>query len=408
MSSIREIYEEESPNLRVDKAFAARLAALESGFVNKYPDHIEFFGGTLTGVQVVRFTTEDFDRLYREIIDADDTRLTTRVHNLPDINPEFAVSSDIFAISCVWVMYKIVQSKYLDDKQKHDALMSITLYLNYRYLTSVLFKYFKYPADPDVARATYARLSFRFGLKAAGSWSALMRNRSEAIIDPKGILYPKFSKLEKDYDVVLMLNSIKGAINDIIKNIYDVFITTHQQGTRISSSTAMIEIDGEVILRDRAHGQANYVHYIHTILPDPASFVKQELLDNICRVVPTAPPKQVAAMVNWASVNYVHIKNGSLDKLIDLILEHAFEYLSENKGLLRNNPDVIEVMSKMRGTYTNSRQSSALLNQIKEDTEKLITGALGIKGKTLLASVRTAFCLYVILRTFTMGYYKSQ
>lgn len=406
MSSIREIYEEHCPNLRVDKKFIARLAALESGFVNKRPEHIEFFGGTLTGVHIVRFTTDDFDVIYNDILDVDDQSLTTQVHNLPDINPEFEVSSDIFAISCVWIMYKIVQSKYLTPAQKHDGLISITLYLNYRYLTSVLYNYFRYPANPDTARATYAQLSNRFGLKISGSWGALMRQRSADIIDEKGVHYERFSKLAHDYDVVLMLNDIKGRINSIVNNIYEVFMHVHEQGTRITSSSSLVELDGEVILKDKIHGQENYTNYIKSVIPDKYSFYKQELVDCISRVVDTAPAHLIQKSIEWLPANYIHIKVSQADPLIDLILEHAFEYLSSDRGLLRSHMDVIDVMAKMRGTYTNSRQSSALLSEIKERTEHLLSKALAIKGTSLLASLRTAFCLYIILRTFTMHYYK--
>jgi len=408
MSSIKEVFESHCPDLKVDRKFISRIADLEARFVNKKQDHIEFFGGTLTGVHVVRFTTEDFDVIYNDILDVDEISLTKDVHNLPDINPAFAVSSDIFAISCVWIMYKITQSKYLNDQQKHDGLLHICLYLNYRYLTSLLFKYFKYPANPDTARATYAQLSNRFGLKTYGSWSALIRQRSEDVISQEGIHYKKFSKLDNDYDVVIMLNDVKGRINDIIKNIYEVFMRVHAQGSKITSSTALVELDGEIILKDKVRGQENYTLYIHRVVADKASFYKQELVDNICRVVTTAPDHLVKRLIEWVPSNYAHMNNAQVDTLLDKIMEHAFSYLSENRGLLRSHQDIIEVMSKMRGTYTNSRQSSTLLAEIKDSAEVMISKALAIKGESLLASLRTAFCLYVILRAFTMHYYNSQ
>ena len=60
--SIREVFEDECSHLVANSALVKRLHDYQLGFVNKNSDHIDFFGGYLTGVQTVRFTDADRDR----------------------------------------------------------------------------------------------------------------------------------------------------------------------------------------------------------------------------------------------------------------------------------------------------------------------------------------------------------
>jgi hypothetical protein len=407
-AGIRDIYAQECGHVRIDKLFFNKLCDMESGFVNKKQEHIEFFGGNTTGVQVVRFTTDDFDKLFNDLLEVDETVLEERVHQLPDINPQFLISSDIFNVTCVWLLHAISESHYLSEDLKVEAKLRVALYLNYRFLTSILFRFFKYPANPETAAATYAQLSYRYLLKAKGSWSAALKSRCEEIINPEGIHAQTISKLEDDYEVVKMLNDIQGRIKDMVKNIYSVFMKVHTQGTRIGSSSTMVESDGEMIMKDKDRSQVAYTRYVKSIISDKNSFYKQELFDVIAKVVNTAPEHAIKEMLDWISANYTFVKDGSIEKSIDLVMEHAFMYLSEHRTLLRQKHDVTDMLVKMRGTYNSARATDEALLQIKQTVETLVRMAIRSKNDSVISSVRTAFCLYVLLRAFTMRHYQSK
>lgn len=405
--SVKEIFDEECSHVRIDQKFFRKVCEIEARFVNKKQEHIEFFGGTLTGVHVVRFTTDDFDKVFNDLLEVDESILEDRIHALPDINTEWKVSSSIFNLACVWIMHAIENSEYLDAKQKEEGKIRICLYLNYRILTSVLFRFFKYPANPETAAATYAQLSYKYILKAKGSWGAALRFRSEEVISKDSIHYNTIKKLNNDYSIVKMLNDVQGRIKDMVKNIYSVFIKVHEQGSKIVSSNALVETDGEVILKDKTKSLISYTRYIRSVIPDKNSFIRQELFNVITDVVNTAPPHMLTKTLNWLSINYNHIQDDSVEKTIELIMEHAFDYLTENKGVLRNKGDISNILTKIRGTYNSSRANDAKLNQIKESAELMIRMATGSKNASIVSAVRTAFCLYIILRAFTMRHYSS-
>ena len=162
--SIKKIFEEECSHVNIDRLFLKKISMLEARFVNKKQEHIEFFGGSLTGVQVVRFTDDDRDRLFNEILLVDDHVLEDRLHDLVDIDKTRFISSDVFNLSCVWIMHAFDNTKLLDESDRNEGKLRICLYLQYKFLTSILFRFFKYPADREVAAATYAQLNNKYVL----------------------------------------------------------------------------------------------------------------------------------------------------------------------------------------------------------------------------------------------------
>ena len=59
MNTILEIFNDECKHVVIDSHLIKKLKKYQSDFVLKNTDHQEFFGGNLTGVQVVRFTNSD-------------------------------------------------------------------------------------------------------------------------------------------------------------------------------------------------------------------------------------------------------------------------------------------------------------------------------------------------------------
>lgn len=405
--SVLDVFERHCSHVRADAALVRKLHDLERAFVNKKDDHIDFFGGGVTGVHTVRFTPDDFNRLFDDILQVDQDVIADEIRNLDDINASFKISSEAFGHACLWLVHLIMRSKYLTDDLKQEGMLRITLYLNYRYLTSILFAFFTYPANPETAAATYAALSMRFGLKEAGSWGRFLENRSRDIFDKDSIHYKVLYDGGPDLGLVNALNDIQGRIKSVMINIYGVFMNVHRQGTKITSTSDLVELDGEIVLKDRIDALAGYTRYLKDTIPDRAGFIKADLVEIICDIVHTVSPFQFKAFLEWFCTNYLHVKDRSMEKVVDDVMAHAFNYMAEHKGIMGKHSDPTDVMVKMRGTYTSSKQTSQELMVIKEEVEHMITRATGVKNASSLASIRTAFCLYLILRGLTKRYYST-
>ena len=217
--SIRSVFGEECHGLHIDAKLLKRLHAYQVGFVNKNDDHIVFFGGHLLGVQVVRFTPADQDRWFDEILEADPTPLETRLLALPDVNENFIVSSNTMNLSCAWL---------------------------------------------------------KVAIKQYGNWYALLRARAEAVIDKESIHYNTIAKMDKDLDVTYLLSDTQGRIRDLLKNIYGVFMSVHKQGIKISSTSGVVEHDGQEILKDKTKSVSAYGRYLNAIVTDKQTFMREE------------------------------------------------------------------------------------------------------------------------------------
>ncbi len=356
--NIKSVMEWELPDLVADKKLAAAVHQWLVSFINKNEDHTTFFGGNLTGVQIVRMTKNDEASWFMDILGTDQYTLEELLHALPSINSAWHVSSNVFHLSCVWLVHRFLTSPHLNDKERHSAAIDTLMILNCRYLTGVL-SYFKYPANPDVAAATYARLSYKFDLKRHGSWHMTLKNRCEDILAVKGIHYSKLIDFSDDQDIVELLNDTQGRIRSMMKNIYREFITVNTAKDKIRTTSSIVELDGKEILKDKTRGLANYTRYIHSVVSDVNSFIKPEIVQVVCKIMHTMPEKVFTDTLAWMTVNYRTAIGPEIEELLDETLLHSFEYLTNHKTLVGANADLTTLITKLRGVYTSSRSSDA-------------------------------------------------
>lgn len=405
--SIQAVFADECSHLEMDAKLTKRLHAYQVGFVNKNDEHIKFFGGNLLGVETVRFLDQDRDRWFDEILEVDADPLEERLLALPEVNAEFHVSSDTMNLSCVWLTHAIFNSKKLSEEQRHEAMIDVMLVLQYKFFTSRYYRHFRYPADKATAEATYAQLSYKFDIKTYGSWSALFRARAEDIIAKASIHYRTIAHMDDDKKVIYMLNDTQGRIRDMLKNIYDVFLRVHQQGIRISSTSSVIEHDGVEVLKDKSRNVLAYGRYINSIISDRNSFMREELLVIVEKIMHTMPPKLFRETLEWMSNNYRQHGANEIEEILNEALVHSFDYFSDHREAVRNTHDLPGLLSRLRGVYMSSRSTDPVLFALREKVEGIVQKATGNKNTSLIASVRTGVLLYIVLRAMTMRHYNT-
>lgn len=402
---VKEVFEDECSQIVFDAKFLKRLNAFQVGFVNKNEEHVAFFGGHLLGVHKVRFSNADVDRWFEEIVEADEYLLKERLHNLPGINAEFKVSSDVFNLSCVWLTHAIYLSPKLTEKQKEEGMIDVMLVLHYRYITSRIVRHFPYAADPEVAEATYAQLSYKFAIKNQGTWFNVLKARAVDVISRESIHYQAIVKMDDNNKVVALLNDTQGRIRDMVKNIVNVFLTTSRQGIKIGSTSDVVEFDGGDILRDKTKGLINYKQYLKAVLSDKTSFIKDELVSVVERIMKTMPPRLFRQSLEWMSDHYGQSSTGVIEEVLDEVLTHSFTYLGEHRSLVRNSVNLAGLIGKLKGVYMSSRSTDPSLLLIREKVEEIVQKATGNKNKNIIASVRTGIMLYLVCRTYTKNHY---
>lgn len=405
--NIKAVFDDLCGNLVLDINFSKRLDAYITSYLNRNPEHVAFFGGNLTGVFIIRYTDSDRRQFFEDLLGVEEETVRPRLHDLDTVNPEYQVSSDTFNLACLWLIYAIHRTSKLSTAQKEHTKRQVALLLNIKLLTSLLYRYFKYPADPEIAKATYEALTYKFLLKQCGSWNRLLEVRSNDIVDSKSIHYRTLISFDKDKDIIYTINDIQGRMREILKNVYEVFMRQHSLGSRIKTSSNLVEIDGVETLRDHTHSLQKYTRYLTSLLADKNSFIKEDLVQVIERSSKALPPRPFRNSLEWFSDHYGKKETAKIDKCINNTLVHAFEYLNANKVLYRNTIDLAELITRLRGTYLSSRNTDPLLQELKVDMADLIKLATNSKNDAMIAAVRTGVMLYIVARALSMRYYTS-
>ena len=415
MSQIRDVFNKGLTEFEITPSLFKEVVSIEAKFVCKNQNHIEFFGGTLTGVRVVRFTPQDRDAIFIDILEVDEKQIEEALYSLKAedgktalINQEWNVASDIFNITSIYLIHAFHNAKSLTPTQRQEAKIRIAMYLYYKFFTSLLFHYFRYPANEDIAKATYGKLTNKFTLKRLGSWGACLRDLAEKAVAEDGIWADVISRMDDDERVLRMIADMQGRIRDMLINIYKVFKDCHTKGERISSSNLAVEIDGETMLRDKTKSLSKYTRYLHSVISDKNTFIRQELVNVIVSVQPTMDPKHLQQSLVWASLNVNHTHDKLVENCVDMVLEHAFEYLQANRELARASKDIPGLLSKLRGAYTSSRSVEPKLMALRQKVGQLVTFATQSKNESAISSARTGFMLYICLRAWTMQYYSNR
>lgn len=405
-SSIKEVFKRQLSDLELDSKLVKRLSHFKHAFINKNDDHIKFFGGNLLGVEVVRYLQADRDEWFSEVLDVDDVSLTEALYSLEVINEEYKRTSDVVNLTSIWLLHALYNSKQLSAAEKEKAMIDVVYMLQVKFITSIFAHYFKFPADKEIAQAVYESLSRKYALKQAGSWNALFTERSKDVIGHSSIHLKTIKNFDDDDAILYMITDIQGRIREVVKKMYAVLIQMRDNKDRISSTSSIaLTTDGEAILKDRQRSFSTYKRYIHSIIPDRQTFIRDEVVSVITDAMHTMSLKLFIDVLEHCSANYGKAAHAEIGELCDETLLHAFEFLSTNRALLRNQGDLSKLLTRLRSLYMASRMVDPTLLKMRDLADSIVAKSSTSKNKAMQASLRTGLELYIVLRTFTMNYY---
>lgn len=401
--SILSIFENECGDIKVDRKLADAVAAYVTEFANRNEDHLGFFGGNLMGVHKLRFITDDRNRWMDDIIGGDDMALKDQIDEATDIVASRIVSTDPMNLSCLWLCHRFYNSS-LPERIKERAMLDTMLALQYKFISSILAHWFRYQADHDVAVATYAMLSKKFGLKRHGTWGKLLEYRAEEIISKRSIHLGTIKTFHNNADIVYMVNDIQGRIKDILKNIRDVFEEVSHDPKMLIRNTSQLgkNLDGDTIVRDLLKDDAKMKRYIHTVVMDSSSFIKPELVSIIVDIMPTVHERLFNELLDYMALNSGRRGDKDITPFIDGVLDHMFDVQSTLRGAERRTNNVSGMLARLRGLYTASKSSDVDLAKVKELGERIAKRGVTTKNSAMIKSLRTCIMLYTALRAMAM------
>lgn len=408
MATIKEIFDRQFDQVKFDAELCRRIVRFSQNFMTRNDDHSAFFGGVLLGVNPIRFLDSDREEWYEEVLDIDESLLVNDFKKATAINPTFKVSSDVFNYTPAYICHRLDKVNGIPAKLKEEAKVHAFMVLHYRFLTSLLVRRFRYPADPAVARATYSLLSGQYDIRRYGSWRALIEARSRDLISPNSIYRQALQSFSPDPKVIRIVTDTQSRIRELVKKIYAIYLDTLNSNARVATTSAtMMTTDGEMILKDRKSGYGSYLRYAHEIIQSERSFVRDELLEVVSSAMRTMPVPLLRDTLIYMSRNYGRAQHKYLEEITEEALLYVFDYLQANRQLLGRTNDLSGLLARLRALLMASRSSDPTILKLRELTEKLVRNSVRTRNQPVIASVRTGTLLYLVLRTLTKQYYSN-
>lgn len=400
--TLKEVFDKHFVKVKFDNRLAKELYKFQIGYVNANTEHIEFFGGNLLGVQVVRFKDSDLNRFFNDVLNVDYLVLSKDLESVSAVNQDFKISSDVFNLTCMYLIYKFLTSNLLDEKMKYRGAYDVSVIFFYRCLAALISYNFKYPADPKIAQKAYANLNQKYLIKKLGTWFKVVDYRATELLSKDSIHLGNFKKFNDDYATIYAINDSQGRIRDLIKNYYAEFKRVHTDGEGIgTTSGTYMDVDGEETIKEKTKSVETYVNYIRNTIIDKRSFVNDSLVSVISNINKNTSFRMIKSTLLWMSDEYNSKHHDTIDNFISVDIVYCF-YLIHDNNLTKYLRDYPRLLIELKNLLLSSRSTDADLEVLRDLGSKIIKESSTTKvSNSLLLSTRTSIILYVFLRSLS-------
>lgn len=410
--TIKEIFDRHCSKLKIDAKLIKSLKALDVQFVTKNSDHINFFGSGLLGVYPIKWLDADRDEWIDNIMQIDDVAIKDDLYDaayvdekgkiVKYINPEFKVISDITNLSMVYLIHRILTERSLPQSQQREGAVSICKLLHYKFISSLLSNYFEFPANENVAKATYNSLSMQFMIKQLGTWGALITARSEDAVGHTSIHYKGLLSLPLESHTYF-LSDTQTRIRNVVKAQTREFYLIHDSNNRSVTTSQVMQVEDGIALRGVNRDYTQFQRYLLDLTNEPDSFVKLELVQIITEGISSADPKAVQNTLLYLCANINDKRKPYISELVNETIIYALDFIQRNKI---PTTDLALVIEKLKAMLVGSRVTDPKIINLRKLGDRLVKDGSGRKSSVPTQPERVAVVLYIVLRTLTMRHYR--
>lgn len=398
MKNLYEAFQKNFANVKFDNRLADRLYKFQIGYINQNSEHLEFFGGNLLGVHVIRFKDSDLKRFYEDVLDVSLSELTEDIRSLDTIDHSHKVGSDIFNLTCMYLIHGFLRSNLVNASKKQRATYDVAVIFFCRCLAALFSHYFKYPADPHVAQMTYANLSNKYLIKKLGSWHAVVDYRSTEVVGRASIHLANLYKFSDDATITYAISDSQGRIRDMIKNYYAEFMLVRESGGRINTTGGTFyDADGEETLKDKTKSVESDVQYMLQILSDRNGFIKADLVQVIVGINKNTSAKMLNVVLQMVHEGSSNENAVLMQTFVQKVVVYSYHLLNQNQ--ISNMRDYPMVLTSLKNLYLSTRSTDAELSVIRDMGAKIVKMTSKSKfSDSLMMATRTSLILYICLR----------
>ncbi len=371
-----------------------KLKAYRINWMQKSDDYIEFLGSNLTGVQPIRFSTQDEDMLFIDILNVDQSNLKYDVFKTKGIYKNRKVTSNAFYLTIVYIMHEFLHSKAI-GKNRDDVLKELYYIFAYKAISSLITHNFKYNVDPSIAKAVVERLNNRFHLKKYGSWQEVFELRSLDIIPPNGLHAKRLYTLSTD-DSGRIISDMQGRLRDMIKGIYTVLIDVKEKNEKIVSTSSLDITEDGVGIKETSNRPDIYIRYVKSIVNIRNDFINDDIVYLVISMFKNVNRDDLVKTLEYISNTDIKEK----DYILDSVINSTISYLN-NKNINGDyQKKMYDVIKYCKSYYTSSSAKDKDIVEVRKLLNSICITATKKKSKWIISTVVITTMVYIIVRSF--------
>ena len=400
---IKKIMQEEMQHIRIDNKLAKDIGYYLKGFINRNEEHVNFFGGNLTGVNKITFSSEDRNFWLVDLLNLDDKVVKNRVRQLDHIGDNWVRGTDAVNLGILYLIHLLHHSK-LDEKTKKEAILNCLVVIQIKFLSSLLHGYFSYPCSEALALAVYEELSRKFYIKKYGTWLAILEVRANDIYTKGEIHYKTIETFESDEDIQYFITDTQTRIKSMILNIFEVTMRLKDKGVGMNKSNMLVVQFGKIEVRDIERHFDEYLTYLNNTMQEPRAFIKAELIEIITDSITTMPGKLLndclLVMSTLAQNDDRKLQEHTRETLI-----YLFDFLKKNKRDVEDLSNLGNLILQLKVVFTASKTNSSTVIKLRDYFDTLVKKNIKNKNPATISGVRTGIVLYLMIRVLTKHHY---
>lgn len=404
MKTIKEVFDKHLGNMSIDSHFLKQVKNFQHYFLTKNDDHLHFFAEPLVGVYNIKWTTKETDMWWGDICQVDEDEVSDDYLTVPEVNPNFEISSKAINILFLYLIYRVEVSPHLKDKEKIDCKLALMSILQYRFLSSIHTNNFRLAlADKSIALETYNQLDNKFDLKRAKSWKVLLDERGSILIDEHGVYGRLIQRFDDNIRIIKMINDVKGRLNKTMVAIMRVFHDVRKSGDRIHLTSSTLMLD-DLVVKDLSRQQNSYIRYINRIAGSPETFIKKELRDVIVSSMKAIDEEFFDEVLVYFSQNFDNPKFKYLQVVVENAINYTFDFMrDENLSV----SDSFVIATRIRQNFMSGRSNDGKLVETRKLVDKMIHTYNPKTKRMVITSERVSLMMYIVLRALFMKHYQD-
>lgn len=377
-------------------------------------DHPLTLNSQMFGVYKFIFNKLDFKNFF-DIIGFDEQFVVGLIAKIPSVNKEFKVVSDAFNLACVYMVYLLLNAK-LSANLKHDAIIAILNYMQYRFISSAVNHYFPHSANHEIMQTVVESLSMKFSIRQFNSWTKVVTERSESMAFDMKAHHGTLNKFDNDKLILYLISDTSTRIRSQLKIITNNYYEMKDANTFITSHSSTASVDGEKVLREQNSIFESMGDGIFNKIVIKSSFIDERFISMVQKTVPRINMSIIRRMLSVLSdearhqmesgtTREIQSKRNNLEIYVGIVdlLDHMVHviYSSAIHNPRININSKIAIYTNTKNVFTAARTANQELINVRASFDHLFRKTRLTTRESTISGLGIVLALYITLLSFS-------